>query len=95
MSACAKELMQADAPSAADIAAAQKIAQKAVDLDHEKNAVSLDALAWALFRSGDLRRAGVIEEQAISLAPSTAIKTECEKGLRRFRSGGKAPAGEE
>jgi hypothetical protein len=83
----AKAIVMADDATIADLAVAKKIAQQAVDLDQEKSSVSLDALAWTLFKSGDAKRAALIEEQAANLASGTAEKVEREKALRIFRGG--------
>ncbi len=86
LTSCARELAMPDDAASSDISTAKKLAQQAVTMDGEKNHHSLDALAWATFRGGDAKRACLIEEQAMELAPDTASKTECGKALVKFKS---------
>jgi hypothetical protein len=82
---CAAELVSAEDAKISDVAAAKKLAQQAVTMTHEKDWRSLDALAWSLFKSGDAKRAALIEEQAVELADGEA-KSQCGSALWKFKN---------
>ncbi|MBA2480741.1 MAG: hypothetical protein H0V44_08770 [Planctomycetes bacterium] len=85
--ACARDLVTREKATPAEIAAGKALAQQAVTLDGEKNHRSLITLAWATFRSGDAKRAGLIAEQAMEIAPDAAAKSECGDAIGAFRTG--------
>jgi hypothetical protein len=82
---CAAELVSAEDAKISDVAAAKKLAQQAVTMTHEKDWRSLDALAWSMFKSGDAKRAALIEEQAVELSEGEA-KSQCGSALWKFKN---------
>lgn len=82
---CAWELVSATEAPPADVALAQDLAQRAVTMEQEKGWRSLLVLGWTLFKSGDSRRAALIAEQAMALAPGGEAKSECGTALAKFK----------
>jgi hypothetical protein len=97
---CARGLVTNEQATATEIAAAKTLAQQAVAMDGEKNHNSLITLAWAFYKFGDAKRAALIGEQAMEIAPTATAKAECGEAIGAFRTGkaaekaAAAPAGE-
>ncbi|MBA3709928.1 MAG: hypothetical protein H0W83_14050, partial [Planctomycetes bacterium] len=81
---CARTLVTADKATLADVAAAKVLAQQAVTIDGEKNYRSLITLGWTYFKSGDTKRARLIGEQAMEIAPDATAKAECGDAIGSF-----------
>ena len=72
-------------------AKALELALRATRATKESNALFLDTLAWAYFRTGDAPSAIRAERQALSLVPAgnalgQGLRLELEQGLAQFEN---------
>ena len=85
----ANTLLKAEIESLRKPAKALELALRANTATKEPNALFLDTLAWAYFRTGDAPSAIRTERQALSLVPAgnalgQGLRSELEQGLAQF-----------
>jgi tetratricopeptide (TPR) repeat protein len=85
----ANALLKAEIESLRQPAKALELALRANTSTKEANALFLDTLAWAYFRTGDAPSAIRTERQALSLVPAgnalgQGLRSELEQGLAEF-----------
>ena len=74
-----------------DLALAEKLASRAVEISQSTNAFALDALACVTFKEGKQERAVTLEEQAINYA-GIGEKPNYQKTLEGYQKGTDKPA---
>jgi non-specific serine/threonine protein kinase/serine/threonine-protein kinase len=87
----ANALLKPEIESLRQPAKALELALRANRATKDSNAMFLDTLAWAYFRSGDARSAVRTERQALSLVPAgnalgQGLRSELEQGLAQFEA---------
>jgi tetratricopeptide (TPR) repeat protein len=87
----ANALLKPEIESLRQPAKALELALRANRATKDSNAMFLDTLAWAYFRSGDARSAVRAERQALSLVPAgnalgQGLRSELEQGLAQFEA---------
>ena len=69
-----------------DYGLAVRAAQRAVELQKEQDASTLDTLGLALFRNGEIDRAIAVQEKAVSLSKGNSLEKELQARLEEFRN---------
>jgi serine/threonine protein kinase/tetratricopeptide (TPR) repeat protein len=87
----ANTLLKSEIESLRQPARALELALRANRATQESNALFLDTLAWAYFRTGDATAAVRAERQALSLVPEgnalgQGLRSELEQGLAQFET---------
>jgi tetratricopeptide (TPR) repeat protein len=87
----ANALLTSEIESLRQPAKALELALRANRATRETNAMFLDTLAWAYFRSGDAPSAVRTERQALALVPAgnalgQGLRSELEQGLTQFET---------
>jgi tetratricopeptide (TPR) repeat protein len=87
----ANTLLKSEIESLRQPAKALELALRANRATRDSNAMFLDTLAWAYFRSGDAPSAVRAERQALSLVPAgnalgQGLRSELEQGLAQFET---------
>ncbi len=87
----ANTLLKSEIESLRQPAKALELALRATHATKQPNALFLDTLAWAYFRTGDAPSAIRVERQALTLVPAgnalgQGLRIELEQGLAQFES---------